>query len=200
MLSYKEWKTLNESYNVSLGISTPKSLGAFGASFADLLETKKKKKKMMGDVVPEEEPKVPEDDDEEEPDMDDDEETGDGEMVEPSSKKDVPKPDDDMDDDDEEEGEKTSDPLMAGMKKKMKKKMGSDCCKPMKKKMSEDAFFSQSLRNMFSQGGTKFSDGISVSEDALLPLIDPITGYHIQADPLPGEVGYAPQTRFGVGS
>ena len=73
MLSYKQWKMLNESImpSFNLGIANPSNLGIQSQSgySMNFEEAKKSKKKMFGD---------------------DDDETGDGEMVEPASDKDDP--------------------------------------------------------------------------------------------------------------
>jgi len=232
MLSYKNWKSLNESYDHSLGLAVPQSLGISsntGSTLEELLaERKKMKKKMLGNT-----------------DMgnEDDDETGDGEMVEPTSLKDKLKDrgdddmdgdDDDMDDDDgddhgdehgdddedahddneggdEEDGLDKANPLLSKiqmMKKKMKNKMKKKCSTGMKKKMkaeevevhsNEQNDFIQSISKMMSGGdGQTNWDGLGVrNEDQLLPYIDPNTGYAMNKEPGPGEVGYAPQGKVG---
>ncbi len=224
MLSYKKWKTLNESFDCALGISQPQSLGISSNAgptldeFLSLLNEKKKmKKKMMLDKPG---------------GMDDEDETGDGEMVEPSSLKDkkVVKngcDDDDMDDDDDDEemddmgdGEiddnmasrSTSDKLMM-MKKKMKGKMKKKMCSGKKKMKKEEIDpeeiaepdpvvdpWLQSVADMMKgDNSTKNWDGISSkNEDALIPASDPNKDLVDQdSDPQPGEVGWAPQCRVG---
>jgi hypothetical protein len=121
MLSYKQWKTLNESIlpSFNLGITNPSNLGIQSQSgfTMDLEETKKNsKKKMFGD----------EDDDEDE--EEDEDETGDGEMVEPSSEKDEPDVDVDVDGEDEKPkfSKKCGNMCGAKSKKKSKSKCGSD--------------------------------------------------------------------------
>ncbi|MFI5343967.1 MAG: hypothetical protein ACHQUC_07085 [Chlamydiales bacterium] len=165
MLSYEKWKTLNESFNVTLGLAAPLSLGirsSTGATFEQLLDERRKmKKKMLGDRLD-----VRRDDD-------DEDETGDGEMVEPTSIKDRLKDDDgddhgdehgdddeDMDDmdhdhdeddmdhdhdhdhDDDDMGKNRLLSKVQMMKKKMKSKMKKKMCsgsKPkMKKKMAAE--------------------------------------------------------------
>lgn len=157
MLSFKDWKSLNESYDVSMGLTTPASVGVVapgygGLSFEELLEAAKKKmkKKMMDDEG--------NDDEDEDADVEDedDAETGDGEVVEPSAIKDKEKPEDDddeeSDDEDDEESDDEKEPegknpflsnmkkKMNKMKKKMKEKMSSDkkSCDKMKKKMTAE--------------------------------------------------------------
>jgi len=215
MLSYKDWKSLNESYDFSLGLATPKSLGVMGgsASFEEIIEAKKMKKKMDLDGEDEES-----DDSEEDNDEEDDAETGDGEVVDPSS----PKDDADSDDegsDDESEGDESDDeesddgedkemsPAVMMMKKKMKNKMASKCkekkkCSKMKKKMtSEDATWWQSVHDMVGvPENNRHFDGVTYGEDSLLPVIDPNTGLTANSPPMPGDVGFSPETRFGLGS
>lgn len=74
MLSYNQWKTLNESlFSTTLGVAGQTPLGVLNSL---LDEAKAKgKKKMFGD------------------DAEDDAETGDGEVVEPASEKDAPEDD-----------------------------------------------------------------------------------------------------------
>ena len=221
MLSFKDWTLVKESFNVSLGIATPQSLGVISPSFEELLEAKKKsmKKKMFGD-----EEEVPEDDGEELGDEVDADESGDGEVVKPKSLKDDPDAEDmggdedeDKDEDMDDEEEDGANPLLMKMKKmkgKMKKKMSCEKKKddkPMKKKMAEEVQeiesndWLNSVSNMIKQTDGKNWDGISTNEDALLPRINPLTGEvmtdaDVDAEPGPGEIGYAPQTRFGIGS
>lgn len=108
MLSYKQYKALNESVmpSFNLGVTNPTNLG-LSSPFADYAEAKKmakkkSKKKMFGD---------------------EEEETGDGEMVPPASEKDEPDVDVDMGDD-EDSGDCGM--KCAKSKKKSKKKMWSD--------------------------------------------------------------------------
>lgn len=203
MLSFKDWKSLNESYDVSMGLTTPASVGVVapgygGLSFEELLEAAKKKmkKKMMDDEGM---------DDEED---DDDAETGDGEVVEPSAVKDKEMPEDEEEDSEEEPEEDEDDeeedseepeeknPFLSNMKKKMKKmkkkmkeKMSSDkkSCDKMKKKMtaensietietSNDPWL-QSFKKMIANVDTR-NDGITdyTNEDAIMPYIDINTG------------------------
>ena len=124
MLSYKQWKTLNESFTGSfnlgvkssgqvLGIQSP--FASYGIELEEAKKAKKaKKKKMHGE----------------------EDETGDGEVVGPSSEKDEPEVDVDSDEGEEgEEGEEgdekvspCDEPKMCGKnaKKNSKKKMCSD--------------------------------------------------------------------------
>lgn len=200
MLSFKDWKSLNESYDFSLGLATPNTVGIQSqsgfASFAELLEAKKKmKKKMFGDEeIPdeedEEEVEVPEEGDEEEVE-DDDAETGDGEVVEPSAPKDKEM---------EPEGGKAA--FLARMKKKMKKKMAAEGtqAEPIADDApaaegTEDAWF-QSIKSMITFQDPR-NDGLTdyTNEDALMPFIDPNTGF--ARKPVAGEVGFAPQGKIG---
>lgn len=97
MLSYKQWKLVNESLgSVTLGLAMPQNLGAIDFGFS---EAKKSKKKM-----------------EDEPEVEVEDETGDGEVVEPSSEKDEAE--------DDECGCNTA--MSKKKSKKSKKKMSSD--------------------------------------------------------------------------
>ena len=212
MLSYKTWRSINESSinetTLPVGLKTPQSVGVFGgyATFDELLEAKKKMKKKMdfgGDV--------PMDDDDEEEDMDvDGAETGDGEVVDAKAPKDEPdvdvsddEVDDDMgdegdeDDEDDEEMDDEKISLKPSMMKKPPMMMKKKSSKKMKK---ENADFWNSLNNMMELPTMKNFDGIAygnVSEDALLPPLDPFTGHVLDSTPAPGEVGFAPDTRIG---
>jgi hypothetical protein len=125
MLSYKQWKMLNESVlpSFTLGVANPSNLGLNAPSGfgMDILEAKKKSKKKM-DLGGE------------------DDETGDGETVEPSSPKDDPDVDVDVDvhDDDAaiEDGQGCDSMCGKGSKKNCKKSKKN--CKKSKKKMDVD--------------------------------------------------------------
>jgi len=203
MLSYKQWKQVNESLDFSLGLATPASVG-MTTNFQDLLDEAKKKmkKKMFGDeeevVDDSEDEEEDEDLDVEEPEEDapeEDAETGDGEVVDPASKKDVPP----------EEEEEGGNPLLARLKKmkgNMKKKMCADDKKDKKDKKEkvkkEDADNDWMKSVFFAPPANKNFDGIGVTEDALLPVIDPNTGlYDAAREPQPGQVGFAPQGVLG---
>lgn len=205
MLSYKNWKTLEENYDFSLGMAIPSTVG----SFEELLEAKKKmKKKMLGDEEIEA--------DVEEPEEEEDAETGDGEVVEPTAPKDKVPVDDEEEapeEEDDEEVPSDEDPLLVSMKKKMKKMKSK-----MKKKMSADTkkeniaasstvaeinsddAWLKSVRSMLGSYDPR-NDGLTdyTNEDALLPVIDINTGLVVKSnEPGPGEVGFAPQSRFGL--
>lgn len=110
MLSYKQWKMLNESVmpSFNLGVVNPSNLGlqtqsAFTMDIEEAKMAKKKaKKKMFGD----------------------DDETGDGEMVEPASDKDDPDVDVKIGDD---KGSCDGDKCGAFSKKKSKKSSKKKC-------------------------------------------------------------------------
>lgn len=118
MLSYKQWKMLNESImpSFNLGVVNPSNLGvqtqsAFMMDIEEAKMAKKKaKKKMFGD----------------------DDETGDGEMVEPASDKDDPDVDVNLGDDkgscgdDEKCGAFSKKSSKKTAKKSSKKKCGAD--------------------------------------------------------------------------
>ena len=239
MLSYKNWKLLEESFGFSnLGIKYPQNLGSVG-NLAGLEEAKMKKKMLEDDaevVKPEEDEKEDEDEEDvadvqvddadaevESDDAEETEECGDKKMCCKGMKKKMKKEscDEDEEEEDEEEDEEIEDaeeaagedldgddeegedpdhvakikgktlemPLLLGMKKKMKKKM-------VKKMKKEHVDRVASIKEMLSTDPNyKNWDGISVKkEDYLLSPEAPA------AAPGPGEVGYAPQTRFGVGS
>lgn len=110
MLSYKQFKALNESVmpSFTLGVANPANLG-LSSPFAAFQEAKKMakkkaKKKMIGD----------------------EEETGDGEMVMPSSEKDEPDVDVDTGEDMGDEDMGGCDKCTKMSRKKSKKKMWSD--------------------------------------------------------------------------
>lgn len=223
MLSYKNWKLLEESFGFSnLGIKTPQNIGSVG-NLAGLDEASKKMKKKMleDDAVPTDE--VPDEGTEEEEDEGEETESepkdcgcDDKKMcckgMKKKMKKEACEEDDEEEEEDEdqeiedaeeeagedldgddEEGEdpdhvakvkgKTLDMPLMGMKKKMKKKM---------KKEHQDHV--NSIKEMLaSDPQHKNWDGISVKQE----------DYLIQStenQPGPGEPGYAPQTRFGVGA
>lgn len=107
MLSYKQFKALNESVmpSFTLGLANPANLG-INSPFGAFQEAKKMaKKKMIGD----------------------EEESGDGEMVPPASEKDEPDVDVDMGDDDMDDMDDAGCNKCSRMsRKKSKKKMWSD--------------------------------------------------------------------------
>lgn len=218
MLSFKEWRSLCESNNYTLGLAQPQTLGVVGGGGLQqleelLAEKRKMKKKMLDDKVL---------------DDTDEDETGDGEMVEPSALKDKPKDcdhDHDDDDDGDDHGDEMGDddvdtddngepagddPLRSKllmMKKKMKKKM---CGKSMKKKMkaeSEEATelkisqidlnasqneFLNKLNAIYSYNkGVKNSSGLA--EDIVFPANDANADLAKNEEPGPGEPGFAPQ-------
>lgn len=204
MLSYKQYKLLEESFagNITLGLGRQPSVGGgpinnlgFTSIKADeLAETKRcsGKKKMDADA-----------------DMDDD---GDEEVSDELDikKKPMGKPADDVDDsDDDSEGDDDGDEdddddgdedmdngeetdkmrptATPFMKKNMKKNM--------KKKMTkEEIEWVLSLKKMMEfNPNSKHWDGISkMTEDSLLPPSNPNAGLDSNAEPQPGEVGYAP--------
>lgn len=214
MLTYKQYKSLNESFDCTLGLSQRQAVGVTSNAgptldeFMQLLDEKKKmKKKMLGDMG--------------------DDETGDGEMVEPSSlkdkkvvvdKDDMGDHDHDHDDDDDDMGDDDmgdddggdidlkglkGDKLMM-MKKKMKNKM-KKCSKKMKKEAAEETApevaddpWMQSVMGMLKGDNERHWDGFSplTNEDALIPASDPNKGL-VDEQPQPGDVGFAPQGRIG---
>lgn len=215
MLSYQKWKLLEESFGGVLGIQTPHVVGGIVGNLAGLegIEEAKAKKKMLeDDAVPTDEVPADDDGDEDDVEKDDKDDCGcDGEkkcskMCCKNMKKeacdddeDVDGDDDDDSDDDEEldgedngegdpdekakeDGKTLEIPMM--MKKKMKKKMS--------KKMKKEHLESINAQ-ISSDPQQKNWDGISKREDYLIPGQE-------EKIPGPGEVGYAPQTRFGIGS
>lgn len=122
MLSYKQWKMLNESVfpSFNLGIANPSNLGVQSQSgFA--MDIEEGKKKMLGD-----------------------DETGDGEMVEPASEKDNPDVDVSLGDDnggcgdDEKCGAFSKKSSKKTAKKSSKKKCGADMDEPHSDKQDND--------------------------------------------------------------
>lgn len=224
--SYKQWKMVNESFGalgpINLGFGRPQSIGITGSQFEidnpegeELEEAKsgsKKSKKMDADIeITDEDPKnrlvkklgnakkdiEKVDDEVEDDELDDSDDDDDDEDEE------LDDSDDDGDDipDDEEDKDPdiTKRPML--MKKKMKKGMKKAMKKSMKK---EDRDWWNSVHNMvLSEPESKSWDGFSrIKEDALLPPVDSNKGLgdaepEMNANPGPGEVGYAPQTRFG---
>lgn len=214
MLTYKQWRTLNENVGsaLPLGVSSPQAIGVMGSNSArwemELEEAKKKmKKKMLGDAP----------DDEEDVDAD----TGpDGEVVskDDAAPKDEPTDDADAEADaegdheepegdeveagggDEEEDDEEAPPPML-QKKKMKKCGGKKCNKTMKKEdVEEDDFMASLNRQLHFDPAQKWWDGFSAefSEDALYQPADPNSSFY--DDAAPGAVGYAPDTRIGLGA
>lgn len=117
MLSYKQWKTVNESVMPGggcLGVSTPNSLGIM-SKFGLVEAAKKSKKKMFGD---------------------EEDETGDGEVVDAASEKDEPEID--IDDAGDEEHDGGCNMCGKNSKKKSAKKSAKKSLKKSKKKMWGD--------------------------------------------------------------
>jgi len=204
MLSYKEWKELNESFGgpVPLGIGKQQAVGVVNSlSTIEDLESleeaaKKKKKKMLADLE-DKELEVSPDDVDIDVDVDDEEDD-----VCPGKDDEV---DIDVDVDDEEEEEDVP-PMMAKkkMKGKMKKKMakkGCKTCKASSKKMTKEdqEWYNSVKRQVDSDPNRKYNDGLpSISEDALLaPEQEPEADQMTPNEPQPGEVGYAPEQKIG---
>lgn len=179
-------------------------------TFEELLEAKKKAMKKKMDFGGDDEEGDEEGDEEED---DNDAETGDGEVVDASSDKDEPEEDGSDEAQDGEDEDMNNSPALMRMKKKMgkmKKKMSADTKKKPKSEATEqseqdDAWW-QSVHDMMGKpkdrnfDGLNYVDGIQ-HEDSLLPHIDPNTGMIVNTDePRPGEVGYAPNSRFGIGN
>lgn len=119
MLSYKQWKTVNESVmgGGCLGVSNPNSLGVMNKF--GLVEMAKKKSKKKMDF-----------------DMEDEDETGDGEVVDAASEKDEPEID--VDDSSGEENDAGCNMCGKNSKKKSTKKSAKKSLKKSKKKMWGD--------------------------------------------------------------
>lgn len=184
MLSYKDYKLLNESlYGITpLGVAKPSVLGgvvgATGAS-DDIEEGcggKHMKKKMsaedLEDVVDDE-------------DVDDEEVMDDEELA-------------DLDDDDGGSCGGSDDEEIMMSKKGMKKCSKKKSKKQMKAENStpEEESWWNSVHNMLGiNPTTKGWDGMSVQEDQL--IAPPSSDGMVYREPQPGEVGYAPQGRMG---
>lgn len=210
MLGFKEWQQLNENMSFNLGMARTPTVGGVvgGTGISDwaLEEAKKKmKKKMMGDEDLEDS-----DDDADDMGGDDDVDSDDAPKKDIFKKK--PKPDmDSSDDDGDDDGDGDDDmggddddvkdtPMFMKKKMKGKKKCGKNMKKGYGKAMkNEEAEFWASLQGqMGSDLNQRNWDGISVQEDALISPadVDPaLDAAH--AEPGPGEVGFAPQQRFG---
>lgn len=184
MLSYKQWKLLNENFGlVSMGVKSHNTVAITGNNL-ELDEAKKMKKKMLDDekVPMEDEPEEVEDDEEED-------------VPEEKPEEDCCDDDEDADDEAPEEKEKITMPIM-GMKKKMKKKMKKESTETEEKVVESNPLHDQwriSVKNWLNPDvPQKNWDGMPVKEDALLPPSEE------QAPaPKPGELGYAPVGRIG---
>jgi hypothetical protein len=193
MISYKQWKTINESFigtTTTLGVSTPQSMGVMGQQMGqinseeELLDEMKKKFAYMKDNLKKKMKKK----------MDGDIDDLDGEVVPPAAKKDAdPEADakaaaasDDaevVDTDGEVDGETDSEDEVKPDKPEMMKKCMK---KKMKKEDAGDEWWN-SLQDMMAVQDTKNWDGWSpVEETPAAP-----------ATPAPGEVGFAPAQRIG---
>jgi len=177
MLTYKEWRTINENFGgpIPIGIATPTAIGMINP-LDEAKKGKGKKKKMLGDVPPEEEVDKEEPDEEEEEDVEKDTEVKE-------------KPEDGEEEEEEEDDEdKEKKPLF--FCKKGKK------CSKMNKKMKKE-WHNSVMNQVNSDPNAKFSDGFSkYEEDALIAPTDPNTGLEDQ-QLKPGDVGWAPVPRVG---
>lgn len=193
MISYKEYKQLNESFvgvtGGTLGLKTTPSLGLVGShtkSVEEMLEEAKKKAKKM--LAGSGEGPVPGD-------------SGDGEVVPPKAVKDKVKDDDAGDDADVEnlDTDDDGDDALAGVKfsKKKCKKEGTEGFD------NQWADFVDSLKSQM-QPAKSYWDGFSpqYKEEILIPDNDPNAGLvaadasepvQTVSEPAPGEVGFAPE-------
>ena len=230
MLRYKEWKQLNESFlgPVTLGLGNVQNLGITGSQFSvedlEAIEeaAKKGKKKMFGggdeDGIEKKlaglKKKVKGDKDELEGDEDElegDEDEKD--HKEPEGDEDELEGDDDGDKDDLGGGAKKKvvdlggdGPMFAkkgGKGKKGCKKSGKGKCE--ETMTDEDKAWWASLSHQLSANpNKKYSDGTEYflqKEDAVIPPSN--TNAELVNDdpaPGPGDIGFSPQQRFGVGS
>lgn len=218
MLSYKEYKLLNESlYGVTpLGIAKPTNLGIMGANLSELEEGTKKKKKYMSDLLDDEDPDVEDlgddlgdDDMGDEPDVDlDDEDEGmDGEggcggkhieFCKKMMKKHMKKEWCGKEKYTDKEGPEPDYDDMSDLKEKPKKKSKKDKDKDKVKfetLTQEDKDWWASVKNMLnSDPQPRNWDGISVQEDQLIP---PANDGMVYRQPSAGEPGFAPQQRVG---
>jgi hypothetical protein len=178
MITYKEWKSLNESFGgaIPIGVGTPSVVGGIMGSKLGLDEAKKGKKKMFGDEeVPEEKEEEEEEKDEKHKDDDDKEE-----KEEKGEKK-------DKDDDDEKCDEKDDKRPAFLMSKKKSKKMTKE----------NEEWYNSVKGQLGSDPNQKSWDGFStLEEDAVIPPADP-NAELVDNQPGPGEVGYSPSTRLG---
>ena len=207
MLSYKNWKTFNESIGSTfvLGVKQPQNIGVVGANgsseedkFSEfdiaLEEAKKKmKKKMNGEMGGgEPNPEAPEAPEEEEkvkkkrPPEDASPEEGGEEGDEGDDHEEKESPDEEAKEKEIEPDEEAKEKPTLFQKKKQKAKM-----------KKEDVDFWNSLQKMLHGGlpSAKFRDGTNgFSEDALLAPID-INKAVTEVGP--GEPGFSPNTRIG---
>jgi hypothetical protein len=212
MISYKEYKQLQESFGFNLGVTTTQSLGLMGAhtaageetqSYEQMLDEAKKKarKKMLAGMGT-----AP---------MGDDDDDKDGEVVDPAAVKDDPDAgsDDDAattDGDDEEEGldaPKFSKKKMSGDDKCSECGKSPCKCSDVKKKFKE-AFLDEMEKDFFASlksmmAPPKPREFKAVSEEILFNPSDPNFGLvaNDASEPLavaqPGEIGFAPDTILG---
>ena len=224
MLSYKNWKTLNESYGpaITLGIKTPNVVGGVMGSHLEpeLDEAKKCKdcKKMLGNepllgkIKMKMKPKLgakpelgekPEDDEIDLKDkIDDDEPVDDDEIDEPTDDDEIDDevPDEEPGDEEEIDIKKPSLDKIA-IKTSSKKSTKKASKKASKKMTAEESQWWNSVHSMLNVNDIdkKYWDGYR--EDVLFNPIDPNAELAQEptdpANPQPGTVGYAPQTRIG---
>jgi hypothetical protein len=195
VLTFKEWKTLNENFGgaIPIGLGQPSAVvGVVGAQFGDeaqLEEAKKGKKKMFGD----EEPEKDDDEDKEvkivvkgkkDDDKDDDEDKGE-EKGEDKGEEKVDK---------EPDGDKDDKPAFLMSKKKCK---GCNCKSDKKMAKENKEWYGSVINQLNSDPNAKFWDGFStIEEDALLAPADQNAGL-VDGEPAPGSVGSAPVQRVG---
>jgi len=194
MLSYKEYKNLNESVlgaPLTLGLGKPQvvgTVGAVGGTEAEeesLEEAKKKmKKKMLGEVPPEEELG-----DDEVNDKEVDDESGDGEIED--KEVDDNEIDDESDADEPGDEEESEDDVPDMFCKKCKSKMKKGACKKcgfkMKKKMKKK------MKNEMTEEEIAWWSSVHSMMDTEKYLARSWDGF----TPGPGEPGFAPQQKVG---
>lgn len=210
MLNYRNWKLLEESFGGVLGIKAPNNIGMvsnLAGTEASIEEAKAKKKMLEDDAVPTDEPSEEDDSEvseekpeEKEEDCSCDKNKKCSKMCCKNMKKESCDDDDDEDDDEDDDDDASEDDDLDGdddgendpdHKAKMKGKT-LEMPLMMKKKMKKE-HLENIKAQMSSDPQHKNWDGISKREDCL------IAGQE-EKIPGPGEVGYAPQTRFGVGA
>lgn len=185
MITYKKWRTLNESFGGAIPIGLGQHSVVGGVVGAHELDeaAKKAKKKMFGD---DEDAPPPEDDEKEPEDK--------GEDMDKPEKEDKPEPKDDGGDGEPEPKEDEGGDEKPAF---FSKKKACKSCKKSKKKMTkeESEWYNSVMGQINSDPNKRFWDGFTkLEEDALIAPTDPNAEV---TEPGPGEPGFAPQQRVG---
>jgi hypothetical protein len=188
MVTYKQWKTVNESFigSTTLGLATPQSMGLVGQQVQQLpseeqmLDEMRKKMSYMKDNLKKKMKKK----------MDGDVDI-DGEVVPPAAKKDADPDADIKAAADSTDGDEVSSDDTGEIDGKVDDDAEKKCMKKkMKKEADESEAFWNSLQTMMAPQDGKNWDGWSPVDDL------PVTTDSAPAEPGPGEVGFAPSQRI----